>query len=291
LLKMDDDAAVDRSGNTKNVKGYLKEIFASSKEDAFLFRLPVDQHPAVMLMYTRIRMLQMKELQQEAAFVEGEEYSVLHESASNFRQPLDAVNKLCDALGVDSLDQHGSTSIMCAAKIGHHIAVDFLARKKKADLSIININGENLYSIVGKGRHISQEKKEKTYHVLKEHGVTSASIIEGFRSPLSSITDSDRSKEKNLKELLHFSLDVSNGLPACQGSMVQVYSRIMKLPMKQLHEEAMWKEGDFYSVLHVATAGLGLPYDAIGRLTDAVGVDSLDEFGSTCIMDAAAYGK
>jgi hypothetical protein len=83
-----------------------------------------------------------------------------------------------------------------------------------------------LYSVVEHNARSSQEDEEKTYRILKDNGVTSAHIIEGFRSPLGIIDDSLLLPKRLGQE----------------GSANRFYIRAMTLPLVELAEEA--KEGD-----------------------------------------------
>jgi hypothetical protein len=89
-------------------------------------------------------------------------------------------------------------------------------------LSIIDIDGENVYTAVDLSTTTSQDKKDNTYRVLRENGVTSATIIEGFRSPLSSIDESLLLPKRLAQE------DSGN----------RFYIRAMSLPMEDLEEES-----------------------------------------------------
>jgi ankyrin repeat protein len=117
-------------------------------------------------MHNRIKKLSEEELKKEATWKEGEKRSVFHRAAGNLRLPFDAIDRLCDALGIDSKDTNGNTVIMYAASIGNYDIVEYLARNKQADLSITDIDGDNVYTVVGRNPHTPQEVKEKTYRVL-----------------------------------------------------------------------------------------------------------------------------
>jgi hypothetical protein len=151
-----------------------------------------DCRVARLKLYNRSMKLSEEQLTEEATRTIGEKYSVLHEAAGPIYLPLDAINRLVDALGVDCKDCDGRTVIMLAAAWGRYDIIEYLARNKSADLSIIDRDGDNVYALVGKapGIVLPQTRKEKTYRVLRESGVTGATIIKGFRSPLSRINDS-----------------------------------------------------------------------------------------------------
>jgi hypothetical protein len=141
-------------------------------------------------LYKRIMKLSRDELKKEAAWKEGEAKSVLHLAAGFLHSPLDAIERLVDALGIDYKDAQGGTAVMHASAYGNCDILEYLARNKQADLSIWSSESGNVYTSVEINPHAPQEVKRKIYRVLKENGITSANIIEGFRSPLSSIDDS-----------------------------------------------------------------------------------------------------
>jgi hypothetical protein len=79
----------------------------------------------------------------------GEKDSVLHPSAGSFNFPLDAaIDRLCDAVGVDSKDIHGTSATIHADFNGYYDVVEYLARNKRADLSIVDSDGDHVYNAV-----------------------------------------------------------------------------------------------------------------------------------------------
>jgi ankyrin repeat protein len=99
--------------------------------------------------------------------------------------PFDAIASLIEAVGIDAQDSEGFTAAMICANYGRDDLLHELANMK-ADLSIVNNNGENIFGIVNENRagHLSDEEKADVLSVLAEHGVTSAKIAKGFRSTL-----------------------------------------------------------------------------------------------------------
>jgi hypothetical protein len=149
-----------------------------------------DRRAAWLKLYKRIMELSMEDLTREATVRENNKCSVLHLSAGLLKLPLNAVDRLCEAVGVDAKDRHGYTVIMRASSSGEHAVVEYFARNKRADLSIVDSNGLNDFNLVGNRPNTLQESKDKTFSVLKDNGITSADIIKGFRSPLGCINDS-----------------------------------------------------------------------------------------------------
>jgi hypothetical protein len=186
------------------------------------------RHALLLKIYNRIMKLSEKDLKKEAAWQKGEKWSVFHRAAGSLLLPFDAIVRLCDALAIDCKDMNGNTAIMYAASIGNHDIVEYLARNKQADLSITDNNSDNVYSNVERNPHTPQEVKEKTYRLLKDNGVTSANIIEGFRSPLSSIDDS-RLLPKRLAQ---------------EDDSTRFYIRVMTLSMVALEEEAKERDAE-----------------------------------------------
>jgi ankyrin repeat protein len=94
--------------------------------------------------------LSSSELVELAAIEEGEEQpSLFHQAAGALNFPIHASDRLCDAVGVDSKDEYGMTAILYAAHQGKSDIVQYLARNRKADLSIIaSCNNKNVYTII-----------------------------------------------------------------------------------------------------------------------------------------------
>jgi ankyrin repeat protein len=106
---------------------------------------------AVLMLYNRIMKLSNEDLVQEATMKEGEKTSVFHDAAVALQLPFDAVDRLCDAVGVDSKDVHGMngmTAIMWAAAYRRPDVVEFLARNKRAGLSIMSNDCSTVYNLV-----------------------------------------------------------------------------------------------------------------------------------------------
>jgi hypothetical protein len=100
---------------------------------------------------------------------------------------------------------YGGSVIMCAVYHGRYDIFEFLARNKRADLSIVDNEGINVYTVVDATPVLdivtSQEQKDKMYRLLEDNGVSSAAIDKGFRSPLSSIEDSLLRPKRLAKEV------------------------------------------------------------------------------------------
>jgi hypothetical protein len=104
--------------------------------------------------------------------------------------------------------------------------------------------------------------------------------------------DHETGKIKNMrgtyvKELILKVFNTSNEMSDRQAACCEVYTIIMTLSMENLREQAKINRGEKDTVLHDAVGGLNLPLLAIDRLVEAVGVNSLDGYGSTVIMAAA----
>jgi hypothetical protein len=208
------------SEKEKNLKGLMNEIMDKNIERS-------DRHAAGLKLHNRIMKLPMKELTEEVKW-RGKEDSVLHVAAGSMRLPFAAIDRLVDAVGIDYKDKHGSPAIMHTALHAYCEGFEYLARNKKADLSIRAVGGINVYSIVGPSPGISQQDKEKMHRVLRDNGVTSANIIEGFRSPLSSIEDSLLLRKRLAQE----------------ADDVSFYIRAMTLSLVELAEEAKERRDD-----------------------------------------------
>jgi hypothetical protein len=110
---------------------------------------------ALLEVVQRIMKLSPEELRKEAAFEEGDYYSLL----ASPHLPLVYIAKLCTVLDIDLRDGRGNTAIILAAFNGYYDTVDYFARSN-ADLSIINNRGQNLYTISKSVRCTSQDDKE-----------------------------------------------------------------------------------------------------------------------------------
>jgi hypothetical protein len=111
--------------------------------------------------------LSLKDIRKETTVKEGEKSSLFHEAVGGLRLPFLAIDRLCDALGVNYTSQMlgngaGITAIMRAAVVCHYDIVEFLAKNKKADLSIIDKFGKNIYTVVGiaVARYFSRNERE-----------------------------------------------------------------------------------------------------------------------------------
>jgi hypothetical protein len=82
-----------------------------------------DRRKACLELYTRIMALSENKIAEEAAIKHGDRYSVLHLAASTLYLPLDAINRLCDVIGIDPIDSKGYTAIITAANCGNYDVV------------------------------------------------------------------------------------------------------------------------------------------------------------------------
>jgi hypothetical protein len=160
----------------------LQELAAKMHEEA-TGETTVAFLAALYELYNGIMALPTSTLREEAAIREGK-FSVLHEIVF-FGFRLDAIARLVDEGGIDidGRDSNGATAIMNAAYGGFDDIVRCLA-SRKADLSIVNDDGYNVYTLAENDPDTSQEKKASVYRALAEHGVTSGEISTGFRSTL-----------------------------------------------------------------------------------------------------------
>jgi hypothetical protein len=159
------------------------------------------------------------------------------------------------------------------ASSAHCDIVDFLARNKRADLSITRHNRHNVHSIVGQAPNTTKEKRDKTYNVLKANGVTSEYIAKGFRSSLSSIDDSLLFKRLAQTEGNHF------------------YIRAMSLSLVELAEEAKERsvENSEFPLSQAARMdGLEVVVERIQRAFPG-SVNAMSNDSSTALI-TAAYG-
>jgi hypothetical protein len=139
---------------------------------------------------------------------------------------------------------------------------------------IKNRDGFNVHTIVDMNTNVSQEMKEKTYHVLRENGVTSGEIIEGFRSPLDRL-DESLLLPKRLAQLY---------------SGNRFYIQAMTLPMPKLEEEAKERRDDKYGDYAISHAVRFDGMEAVlVRLQRAWSgsVSAQGKLGGTAIMQAA----
>jgi hypothetical protein len=136
---------------------------------------------------TRIETLSEAALHEEADFDDG--HLSLFFQCVSWRLPLTVIARLIDAGGadIDAQVDDGDTAIMEAAYFGFADIVNYLANRK-ADLSINNDDGFNVYTTIETNANTSKEMKSAVYHVLAEHGVTGSDIREGFRSTLNAST-------------------------------------------------------------------------------------------------------
>jgi ankyrin repeat protein len=223
-----------------------------------------------------IMKLSREELQEESAYKEGEEDSVLTRVVA-FGLPFATIARLCDALGIDTKGKGSSTAIIVAAYNGNYDEVDYLAMMK-ADLSIINIDGHDVYSIVKTSKSSSQEDKEQVYRVLKKHGVTGGIIKQGYRSPLSTNSES-----------------VPIPLPkrlAQEKNLTRFFIRVMTLDADELAKEAKELRDDgLGNALMYAAINDGMEV-AIERLCVvwSSSVNTKNNSALTAIMGAAWNG-
>jgi hypothetical protein len=118
-------------------------------------------YSARLKMHSRIAMLSLVQLEEEASWKE-EEASVMHSAAGSLHLLFAAIDRLVTALGIDYKSSYGSTMIMYAAASANYDILEYLARNKQADLAITDINGENVYTLVGKAPGIPQ-RGEREY--------------------------------------------------------------------------------------------------------------------------------
>jgi hypothetical protein len=224
----------------------------------------------------RIMKLSPEQLQEEATFKEGDEWSVLT-VATACRLSVVSIARLCNTVNINTKDKVSRTAILQAAYNGDYDLVDYLAMMK-ADLSIIAINGDDVYSIVETHEDVSQEDKEQTYRVLKKHGVTGAKIKKGYRSPLSTSSES-----------------VSILLPkklAQEMILTRFFIRVMTLDVEDLAREAKELRDDgLGNAFTFAAANVGMEV-AIERLwgvwCGSVNINYMQGVG-TAIMQVAYY--
>jgi hypothetical protein len=131
----------------------------------------------------RILQLSMEELKKEAAIAQGEELSVLHFAAAH-RFLFVALARLIEAVGIDACDKDGDTAIMCCEPGDYRSDAVFEEfANMKADLSIISNEGNNLYEKANRDG-VPEYRKTDALKLLAKHGVTSETIVKGFRSTL-----------------------------------------------------------------------------------------------------------
>jgi hypothetical protein len=108
-------------------------------------------HMPSLALYNRIMSLSIADLKEEAAINhgeivlndDGEEISVFHHVASS-HFPLDALVRLSNALGINAVNKQGNTPIMATNHWWESEIFEELA-DMKADLSIVNKEGKNIY--------------------------------------------------------------------------------------------------------------------------------------------------
>jgi hypothetical protein len=154
--------------------------------------------------------------------------------------------------------------------------VEYLARNKKADLSIRDHNNFSVYSIVDNNPSTPQDCREKTYRVLRESGVTRAKVKKGHRSPLTPLDDSLLYNKRLAEEEVN----------------TRLYIRAMTLSLPELKVEAMEEDRRGNYPLMVITASLGMG-EVIERVWKAWPgcVNTIGEDGYSPIMEAAFFGK
>jgi hypothetical protein len=106
----------------------------------------------------RVMELSMEELKEEALFVEGEE-SVLHFAAANCF-PIDAIVRLIEVVGIDAQGKNLATPAITCAQWAHYDLLGELANMK-ADLSIVNDRGENIFEFVNENRADFRVKRKR----------------------------------------------------------------------------------------------------------------------------------
>jgi hypothetical protein len=102
------DGGSSESEQKETLKGLLKE--ANDKNSEVSVRRVVR-----LKIYTRIMKLPAEDLKKEAEWKVGERHSVVNNSAGALYLPLDAINRLVDAVGIDSTDANSQTAINYAA--------------------------------------------------------------------------------------------------------------------------------------------------------------------------------
>jgi hypothetical protein len=210
----------------------------------------MDSYAASLKVLKRIMDLSMEELKIEAAIDEGEK-SVLHFAAKRCF-PFDAIARLIEAVGIDAQNRHSETVVLSSAEWEHHDLPNELANMK-ADLSIVNGRGENIFKHVdeSRGRYSSDEEKAKVLEVLALHGVTSTNITKGFRS------------------ILHDSVSIAEPKRlAEEADSVRFYLRAMSLTIEELKVEAKERDKDGGYPLIIAAQPEGMNA-AIERLREA----------------------
>jgi hypothetical protein len=129
-----------------------------------------DRRASSLQFYNRVMKLSPSDLKKEAKTEKGEARPVLLMAAASFRFPFDAIDRLYDAVGLESTDPYGCTAIIFAAAYGAANMVDFLARNKRADLSIVNVIGDNVFDSVGSAPNIAREENEDVSCIERQWG-------------------------------------------------------------------------------------------------------------------------
>jgi ankyrin repeat protein len=272
IMTMEGGSSGSEDENEKELKELLKETMDEKSEWC-------DRYASRFKMHSRIMKLSMTQLREEAMWKFGEERSMFHLAAGNNNLPLHAINRLCDALDVDSKDMYGRTAVMLAAYFCNSTIVELLARKKQADLSIVDVNGINVFNIIEVKSRTSRKEKKIMYRVLKDNGVTSATIIKGLRSPLSGIYDD--------------SLLIPNRL-AYEESDNRLYIRAMTLSLAEFEEEAKERKNDengwYLLSLAARWGGMEVVLERIQSVW-AASVNALATDGASAITQAAFSGR
>jgi hypothetical protein len=81
-----------------SVKEMLAVLVSETRDSS------INRNAAAMRMYNLLMSLSAQELREQAMWKEGEEKSVLHRLSGPYNLPLDAIDRLADALGVDFTD-------------------------------------------------------------------------------------------------------------------------------------------------------------------------------------------
>jgi hypothetical protein len=226
-----------------------------------------------MSMCNRIMTLPNAELYDETqATCEEGQASVLH-VAAGWGFPLKAFARLIDDAGadIDVRDENFCTAITRAAYGGHDDIVRYLANRK-ADLSIVNSDGFNVYTTIGISEDTSQEEKSLVYRALAEHGVRSGKIREGFRSTLNAST-----------------LIPPSWRLAQEVNMIRLFISAMYLSIEELEEQAKERCYVFFDIpLMLAAEEPGME-EPLKRLQSVwcESVNTTSRTNCTAIMRAA----
>jgi ankyrin repeat protein len=254
----------------------LKELYRKANETfSVLTNDWAATMAAVMMLRNYIMIQPMESLFEEAR----EDPSRTFLAVGKFNLPIDAVARLVDAVGVDTTDiSSGMSAIMYAARSGNCDIVEYLARNRKADLSIRS-GRHSVYSLVKVSAYsgVVPTRVTQMYRILEENGVTSdGSIIEGFRSPLS--------------------IDDSLLLPTRLGQEndnFYFYLRAMSLSMEDLETEVKERRddanGEFPLIVAARRVGMEVVVKRIQKAWPG-SVNAKDKLGGTAIIQAAFAG-